>query len=142
MCLQEKIRAGNRLVLAQGSTLLKATAVSNSKLSSTLRITSIKVLAGALPPGIRELTVDYNLWDVYLESDLAAPQSSEHKVYAQLIEALSILSTYSSDQWLAAKHGELRGGPDPSAVTPEHLARLEALGWHADSDAGSFYHFV
>lgn len=61
--------------------------------------------------------------------------------YQRLIRALEIFSEYEPNGHVSAEHDVIYAGPASEAVSSEHLAELESLGWATDEDGG-FYHFT
>ena len=70
--------------------------------------------------------------------------SDEPRNYKSWAEAFTIFAKYDDKPYgeVAAEHDEIYAGPDPQDVSDEDLARLEVLGWHADEETQSFYHFT
>lgn len=64
--------------------------------------------------------------------------------YERMIRAFEIFNSYPGEHVhnLAAEHDRLFAGPDPAEVSADHIAELNALGWHDDSGHESFYRWV
>lgn len=62
---------------------------------------------------------------------------------ARLVEGASILLKYSPEAEVSSGHDEVfLGGPDPSALTPEDLAKLEKLNFRYDDKFDCWAVFV
>ena len=60
----------------------------------------------------------------------------------QWARAFTIFALYDTDGDVSPQHDEVYAGPDPSLVSPEHLAELETLGWTANDDYDCFHKFT
>lgn len=65
-------------------------------------------------------------------------------LYAGWAEAFAIFHHYTNHNFdhVACEHDIIYAGPDPTAVSEQHKARLEELGWYADHSLDCFYRFV
>ncbi len=65
------------------------------------------------------------------------------KAWADLIEALTLLAKNQTNEIspFHCEHDELTVMADPSEFSPEELARLEELGFHAHEEYCTFYSF-
>lgn len=64
--------------------------------------------------------------------------------YSEVIEGLKLFMEIEGDKHnVCAEHDIVYAGPDAAdTLTDEQRARLEALGWHIDSESGSWARFV
>ncbi len=64
----------------------------------------------------------------------------------RIYEGLGILLSYATDETYAtcsAEHDELHAwGPEPGALSVEHQARLEELGWRWNDGYDCWSHFT
>lgn len=65
------------------------------------------------------------------------------KAWAELIEALTLLAKHQTNDTspLHCNHDTLHVMADHAYFIPEELARLEELGFHADTANGTFYSY-
>lgn len=65
------------------------------------------------------------------------------EAWTDLIDALELLSQGRTDEVspFHCEHDRLYVMSDPTAFRPEELDVLEALGFHADVETGTFYSF-
>lgn len=57
---------------------------------------------------------------------------------SKIRQGLEILETYSPKGWGGAEHDIFYSCVEIEKVSPEDAAKLEELGWHKDTESGSW----
>lgn len=63
--------------------------------------------------------------------------------YADMARAMQIFASYNGQREdISAEHDEIFAGPDPAAVSAEHLDELEGLNWLPVRGLNTFRYFT